>query len=109
MKGIQGSNDNQCKNVGYHKLTYKHHYVDWDTTLSEDDYGKNERCYWAFWAPGNNNSGQVSTLFFAGLLESRINLVLLSGSYTTEKCSFLEFSLFRCKAHARRSSLHRDP
>ena len=52
LANLGNTNKNTCKNYGYRQLNNNGDKVQITSGNNGNNYGNNERCYWAFYAPG---------------------------------------------------------
>ena len=52
LQHLGGTNKGSCKNYGYRELSYSKNSYYITSGNSGSKYNNNERCYWAFYAPG---------------------------------------------------------
>ena len=52
LQHLGGTNKGSCKNYGYRELSYSKNSYIITSGNSGSKYNNNERCYWAFYAPG---------------------------------------------------------
>ena len=73
LQHLGGTNKGSCKNYGYRELSYSKNSYIITSGNSGSKYNNNERCYWAFYAPGQRT-------MYIRLRQMEVNFCTLSTS-----------------------------